>query len=273
MRLSQLLLEDQKEDRANFIMKQLGGKLSAVTDDVEGLIKQISDADPSPNGAIMPWLARMIAKNPDANKIEDLGRVSKDLELFLKNKKQIENKDINSYKSFTDLYNAIEPFTKKRKPTADERKAARHAAKIAQYKSEIETVYNGPEGWIRIPHTKGAAQFLGQGTRWCTSAKCNNMFDNYSARDKLFIIFDKDTKERFQLHIESGSYADSADRMKGIDALPDWARPPVIEWYKKNRPNDLSFKHIMSLGKLGGEVKDLAGEHSELLDLMAQYGV
>lgn len=272
MRISDLLLEDQKEDRANFVKKQFGAKLSNVDNDVEGLIDKIFQADPSSNGAFMPWIARLIAKNPTQNKVEDLGRLNKDLTLFLQHKKNIENKDINSYKSFEAVYDAIEPFTKKRKLTPDERKAARQQARIAKFKSEIETVYNGPEGWIRIPHSKGAAQFLGQSTRWCTSAKCQNMYDYYNERDKLFVIYDKESKERYQLHIESNSYADSADRMLGIDSLPEWARPSIIEWYKKNRP-DLSMKHIMRLGSLGGDVKDVAGEHAELLDLMAQYGV
>jgi hypothetical protein len=273
MRLTQLLLENQKEDRANFIKKQLGDKLSQiVSGDLDGLLDKIAQTDPSPNGALMPWIARLIAKNPEQNKIEDLPRLANDLALFQQHKKSIENKDINGYKSFDAVYDAIEPFTKKKKLSPEERKAARQADKIAKWKSEIETVYNGPEGWIRIPHTKGAAQFLGQGTRWCTSAKCQNMYDHYNERDKLFVVFDKKSKERFQLHIESGSYADSADKMKGIDALPDWARPSVVDWYKKNKP-DLSFKHVMTLGKLGGDVKDIAGEHNDLLDLMAQYGV
>lgn len=273
MRLTQLLLESQKDERAQFIKNQLGDKLSQVTGDVDGLVDKIAQTDPSPNGALMPWIARLIAKNPDVNKVEDLPRLAQDLVNFQTHKKNIANKDINGYKTFDAVYDAVAPFMVKRKKTKAEMSADRQAAKIAKYKSEIETVYNGAEGWIRIPHTKGAAQFLGQGTRWCTSAKCNNMFDSYSERDKLFVVFDKKTKERFQLHIESGSYADSADKMKGLDALPQWARPAVIEWYKNNKP-DLSFKHIMSLGKLGADAKELGGsEHAELLDLMSQYGV
>ena len=244
-----------------------------VTSDVDDLVNKIAQTDPTPNGALMPWIARLIAKNPETNKIEDLPRLAQDLQNFQTHKAKIANKDINGYKTFGAVYDAVAPFMVKRKKTKDELSAERQAAKIAKYKSEIETVYNGPEGWIRIPHTKGAAQFLGQGTRWCTSAKCNNMFDSYSSRDKLFIVFDKKTKERFQLHIESSSYADSADRMQGIDSLPQWARPAVIEWYKNNSDN-LSFKHLMTLNKLGADAKEIgSGEHSELLDLMAQYGV
>lgn len=272
MLIAQLLNEDQKDERASFIKNQLGGKLSIVDSDVDGLVAKIAAADPSPNGALMPWIARLIAKDPNTNKVEDLPRLTQDLVKFSQHKKEIANKDINSYKSFGAVYDAIAPFMVKKKKTASDRAEERKAAKIAEYKSQIETVYNGPQGWIRIPHTKGAAQFLGQGTRWCTSAKCNNMFDSYSERDKLFIVFDKATKERFQLHIQSGSYADAADNMKGIEALPEWARPSVIDWYKKNKP-DLSLKHIMSLGKLGAGAKEIAGEHGDLLDLMAQYGV
>lgn len=272
MMITDLLLEDQKDGRREFIKSKMGARLSEITDDLEKLLNQIADTDPTPNGAMMPWIARLIAKNPNDNKIEDLPRLKKDLEKFIENKQKIPNKDINSYKTFSQVYDAIEPFTVKRKPTADERKAARQAAQIAKYKSEIETVYNGPEGWVRIPHSRGAAQFLGQGTRWCTSAKCDNMFDSYSSRDKLFIVYDKEKKSLFQLHIESGSYADSADRMIGIENLPEWARPSIIEWYKTNRP-DLSFKHIVWLNKLGGDVRDVAGDHSDLLDLMSQYGV
>jgi hypothetical protein len=257
MRLATLLLETQKEDRAEFIKKQLGGKLSLIDNDVDGLLAKIANADPTPNGSIMPWIARLIAKDPNANKIEDLPRLNTDLQTFMARRKDIPNKDINSYKSFESVYDAIAPFLVKRKPTPDERAEARKAAKIAKFKSEIETVYAGPEGWIRIPHSKGASQFLGQGTRWCTSAKKDNMFNYYNESDKLFIVFDKSSKERFQLHINSGSYADSADKMQGLEALPSWARPPIIAWYTKNRPPQ-DLKTTMSLHKI---------------DLMAQYGV
>jgi hypothetical protein len=273
MRLSQILLETQKDDRAKFIKDQLGPKLDQVTTDVDKLIATIAEVDPTPNGAYMPWIARLLVKNPQENKIEDLNRLSNDLTTFLTHKREVENKDINSYKTFQAVYDVVAPFLVKRKPTADEKSAARKATQIAKFKSEIETVFNGPQGWIRIPNSKGAAQFLGQGTRWCTSAKCDNMYDSYNEQDKLFVVYDKSKKELFQLHINSGAYADSADKMHGIEALPDWARPSIIDWYKKNKP-DMSFKHIMSLNKLGADSNDLgSGEHNELLDLMSQYGV
>jgi len=273
MRIFQIITEDQKTDRAEFIRKQMGDKLMMVDNDVDGLINKIAAADPTANGALMPWIARLIAKNPNDNKVEDLPRLSQDLVKFQQHKKEIPNKDINSYKSFGAVYDAIAPFMVKRKKTPDEMSAERQAKRIAKYKTEIETVYNGADGWIRIPHSKGASQFLGQGTRWCTSARKDNMYDCYDSRDKLFIIFDKKNKERFQLHIESGAYADSADKMHGIEAMPEWARPPVIDWYKNNRP-DLSFAQAVRLSTLGADAGDLGnGDHDELLDLMAQYGV
>ena len=262
--------------RAEFIKTQIGSRLQDVVgaDKLDALLEKIAAIDPTPGGSLMPWIARLIAKNPEANKVEDLDRLGQDLLKFGEFKNKIENKDVNSYKSFAAVYDAIAPFLAPRKKTKDELKSDRDAAKIAKYKSEIETVYNGPDGWIRIPHTKGAAQFLGQGTRWCTSAKCNNMYDNYAERDKLFVVYDKKTKERFQLHIESGSFADVADKMQGLDAVPAWARPAIVEWYKKHKEN-LSFKHVMTLASFGADAKEIAGatEHADLLDLMAQYGV
>lgn len=275
MHLSRLLylLESQKDERVQFVKTQMGGKLSLVTDDVDSLLAKIAEIDPSPNGGLIPWIARLIAKDPDQNKPEDLDRLAGDITVFLKHKREIANKDLNSYKSFQAVYDAIAPFMVKKKPTADERSATRQAAKIAKFKTEIETIYSGPEGWVRIPHSKGSAQFLGQGTRWCTSAKSQCQFDSYNERDKLFVVFDKSKKERFQLHIETGSYADSADKMQDITTLPDWARPAIIAWYKKNRP-DLSFKHVMRLGTLGADVSDLGDDtHGDLLSLMSQYGV
>src|SRR5690606_36476763 len=112
------------------------------------------------------------------------------------NKSKIQNKDIMSYKTLADLFSAVEPFTKKRPKTAKEKQAE----KIEKLKAEgIVDVYSGAEGWIKIPMNKKAAQFLGQNTRWCTAGKCQNMFDIYNKKDRLFVIYDKASKERYQL--------------------------------------------------------------------------
>jgi hypothetical protein len=151
-------------------------------------------------------------------------------------------------------------------------KAERDDKKLAAVKGEITTVYTGPEGWIRIPTTKKAAQFLGQSTRWCTSASANNMFDYYNKSDSLFVIYDKASKTRHQLHIDSGQFADTADKNQGMNSVPQWARQPIVNWYKENNPQ-LSLKQLMSLSSFTDENLAAGSDHEDLLALMKQYGV
>lgn len=261
----------QKDKRAEFIIKTYGNNWKPIDkyEKIEDFVDALKKADPSKNGAYMQWLAKLIIKNPEHNRVEDLRRTTADLKLFDENKSKIQNKDIMSYKTFADLFSAVEPFTKKRPKTAKEKQAE----KIEKLKAEgIVDVYAGAEGWIKIPMNKKAAQFLGQSTRWCTAGRCNNMFDSYNKKDRLFVIYDKASKERFQLHIESGQFADVTDKMVGMDKVPKWAREHIVNWYKKNM-KEIGLKHVMTFAKMGHEDIAKGTDHEELVDLMKQYGV
>lgn len=264
-------IEGPKANRAEFIKQRIGNKWRGLPGykDLDALLEKLAAVDPSRNGVYMPWMAQMLISNPNQNRAEDLDRVGGDLQMFERFKSRIQNKDINSYRSFDELYNVIEPL--QTQSAVDPDKEA-HKAEIERIKADIETVYSGPEGWIRIPKTEEAACFLGQNTRWCTASKRSNMFHYYAKDDWLFIIYDKDTKKRTQLHISSNQFADEADRNQGLKTLPEWARPPILAYYTKNKEN-LSFKQMMGVSSMGGENLAKGTKHEALLDLMAQYGV
>ena len=264
-------LEGQKANRAAFIKQKLGPAWRGVPGykDIDAFLEKLAEVDPSQKGIYMPWLAGLVAKNPGANRPEDLDRVGADLQAFEQNKARIQNKDINQYKSFADLYDVIAPLQKQ--PAVDPADAKK-AAELEAVKKELITVYNGAEGWIRIPTTQKAACFIGQGTRWCTSANKNNMFGHYDKSDNLFVIYDKATKERHQLHIDSGQFAQEDDRNAGINAVPDWAKQPIVDYYKKNNPQ-LSMKQIMTLGNWTDENLAAGTPVEDLMALMKQYGV
>lgn len=277
--LTQSLLEElsaQKQKRADFIKKTLGSQWHGLQGfaDLDAFIERLAEVDPSPNGQFMPWMAKLIIQAPDTNRPEDLARVADDLKNWERFKSQMASKDINAYKSFQSVYDAVAPFLKPRKKTKDEKAKEREEAKIAALKNDIVTVYNGAEGWIRIPMSQAAACYLGQQTRWCTAAKNNNMFNSYNNRDRMFVVYDKAQKERYQLHIESGQFADASDKMIGMNAVPKWAQPHIVNWYKLNNP-DLSLAHLMTLGKMDKSAQLIAPdhEHAGLLDLMNKYGV
>jgi len=131
-------------------------------------------------------------------------------------------------------------------------------------------VYAGPEGWIRIPETYEAAKFLAQNTRWCTSML--NQYKYYTKDDKLFVVYNKENKQRYQLHINSGQFAQEDDRNIGTSNVPEWAKPRILEWYKANQPN-LSWKQVMTLSTFGDENLAKGTPHEDLVALMKAYGV
>jgi hypothetical protein len=175
--LSEMILDEellgQKVGRGEFITKTYKGKWEGLPGfkEFEDFLDEIGKTDPTKNGAYMQWIAKLCLKNPEENRTEDLPRLANDLKEFETFKSKIEKKDINTYKSFQELFAAIEPFLKPKAKTAEEKKEERAANKIKAAKGEIDDVYTGAEGWIKIPTTKAAAQILGQSTRWCTSAQ------------------------------------------------------------------------------------------------------
>lgn len=267
-------LEGQKQARAEFIKNKLGPQWHGLPgyQDIDAFLEKLGEVDPSPKGIYMPWLARLAITKPTENRAEDLDRIGQDLQAFEANKARIQNKDINSYKSFQDLFDVIAPFLQPKKKSKEDLAKEKEAAKLAKIKGDIETVYAGAEGWIRIPKTEEAAKFLGQNTRWCTAASRSNMFSHYNKSDVLFVVYDKATKSRSQLHIDSGQFAGEDDRNKGIKSVPEWARNPIIEWYKKNNPQ-LSLKQIMGLSTISDENLAAGTEHEDLIALMQKYGV
>lgn len=267
-------IQGHKANRAQFIKERLVPHWKGLPgyEDIDKWLEKLAEVDPSLKGIYMPWMARMTVGKPNENRMEDIDRVGEDLRAFETNKAKIANKDINAYKSFQDLFDVIAPFLVPKEKTKDELAKEKEAAKLEKIKGQITTVYAGAEGWIRIPMTVEAAKFLGQNTRWCTASSGNNMFQHYNKSDVMFVVYDKASKKRFQLHIDSGQFADEADRNQGMKAVPEWAWDHIINWYKANNPN-LSIKHLMTLGVHSKENLAAGTVHADLLDLMKQYGV
>ena len=287
-------LEGQKAQRGTFLKKTYGDTFKGLPgygpDDLDKLIDKIGEVDPSRNGAYMNWIGRLVLTKSAENRAEDLDRVGQDLQNFEQFKARIPNKDINAYKSFNQLYDVTEPFTRPQEKTKDDKAKDKEAAEIAKLKNEIITVENGPDGWIRIPKTQAAATYLGNGTRWCTAATGNNMFNHYNRDDNLFVVHDKAQSKvyrefmanpanagkpkphngMYQLHIESGQFASDDDRNQGTSAVPAWARTPILDYYKANNP-DLSWKQIMTLSTFGDENLAIGTKHEGVIDLFTLY--
>src|SRR5208283_4556762 len=153
-------LMGQKQKRLEFLVGTYTPKWKGVEGykDIEKFIEKIGELDPSQNGAYMQWMMKLVLKDPHENKVEDLERVAGDLKTFEENKSKIQNKDVNSYKSFQELFTVIEPFTKPREKTKDEIAAEKDEAARAAVRKDIETVYEGPDFCEDTPTTKKASQ-------------------------------------------------------------------------------------------------------------------
>jgi len=155
------------------------------------------------------WLYRMVSSNK--LKEEDFYKVKEYLALFDANKKMldVENRDINKFKSVPDLYNAIKHF----EGASSEELMTPSGLEKKIKKEEVDKVYEDGEWLVMIPHTERASCLIGKGTKWCTAAdKANNMFDSYNNKGNLYVIVNKSSNEKYQLHYESHDIMDASDR-------------------------------------------------------------
>jgi hypothetical protein len=216
-------LHDDTSEETKKIIKS-ARSLSKDPADIEAaaadVIKALEGADPSRDKHdFMQFIARMYAAKQF--KLEDIGRLRGELEKFVRFKNQIQNKDLNSYKTLPELYDAIEAVD----PAAAEEKSK--AQKDRDIKTNgAETIINDKDMKIVRLKTFEAAQLYSAGTRWCTSQK--GQFDYYSGRDDLYVIMCKiDGKIRkFQFHYKTQSIMDEQDQRVGRNIITELSKFP-----------------------------------------------
>lgn len=174
------------------------------------LIKEFAKFyDPTPNNKYLDWIIRSYLN--DDYRIEDNEMIFDYLKTFHENKNLFDIKDINQYKTFTDLKNTIDPL----KSTTDNILKS----KLIQTK-DAKMIYNSGDIKIIIPHTYDAAKVFSQGTEWCTQYP--KMYQKYSNKGDLYIVETKNPEDRYQVHFESNQIMDIHDK-------------PVIDAVSKNK--------------------------------------
>jgi hypothetical protein len=160
-----------------------------------------------PGDKYLVWIARMYVGGQF--KLEDVSRIRGEIVTFEKVKDQLENKDLNSYKTLNALYDAVEPFTQQAEVEPEIKKDAPEPEK------DVEWLIYTPNYKALVPKSEEASCKYGQGTKWCTAATGGyNHFKSYSQRGDLVIIMAKiDGKTRkFQFHFETHSFMDERDQ-------------------------------------------------------------
>lgn len=218
------------EARADYVIQTLGEKALAVAkndhsakfDTADELINFFSEKISKVNIA---WVVRMyIAKQ---FKVEDASRIKRELDTFAKFKSKLTNKDLNSYKSLDQLYDALEPFEGVEAPVSKK-------AEVKAAKSEgADVVLDTPELKVIRPKTEAAACLYGSGTKWCTAAATDNMFDHYNDQGDLYILIAKLDGEsrKFQLHYETDSFLNERDTALSKDDIAKLSELPAYKQF------------------------------------------
>lgn len=158
------------------------------------------------------WLARLIANNPKEFRFgEDDNKVKEALRLFekVKNRPEIEKKDINQYKQYSDLAKAIEPFKDKGGVREEQRKKAEEGVKKID---EIDGY-----GLYLIKNYDGA-HWIAQGTEWCISDQ--SAYEDYAQNGPIY-YFSQGEDPYALYHFASGQFKDIYDDpMRHVSTLP-----------------------------------------------------
>jgi len=182
---------------------------------IDMALQAIEDVDPSPNKQYVQWL--VLRYLDDSFRLfEDVltyDTLNKFHELKVHKALPAELADINRFKGVGLNKLSLEVDKAYRK--LQEKKGT----EIAMPKGNATEILNNSEFRIIIPYDKDAACYYGQGTRWCTAAKNNNMFDHYAGDGPLFIVIPKDPEyegQKWQLHFCSNQFMDEADQPRAL---------------------------------------------------------
>ena len=189
-------------------------------------------------GRYSKWLFRLYRELPIVERFieEDLPKATAYIKAFDRHKGRLpENKrDINVYKSLSDLYLAIKPLVDRDKPITK-------MEVIKEIKSGAEKVYEDDRWLVVIPHTEAAACLYGAHTQWCTAAREHNYFERYNKDGYLYINIDKRDNRKYEFHFESNQFMDETDKAIEKDVLEIIGATNGLKMFYKNRLSPVDF--------------------------------
>jgi hypothetical protein len=173
---SKLLTENKKYILENVKLGRqyvLQGKLS------EEDLKKIIEIDPTPTRKFVGWMAKQWI-NKTITDIDDLRNNIEEYNTFL-NKGKTKTKDINQFKSFSDLKSEVTQINN-----------SGEAISSKDLESDYETIIDTQDLLIMSPHTHEASRKLGlsqfafrdckdggKDSSWCTTYKAPDHFNDY----------------------------------------------------------------------------------------------
>ena len=207
-----LLFENKVEYLANQyhdkLLQRAKNDHRITTDDPQDIIQELSKMDPT-NGKYLHWIVREYVNGYFLS--EDVSQVKGALEEFQKRKQQLDQKDINQY-NFQELEDLMDEMKEQEAPASKRQQA--QAIKTEGAK----VIAQDSSGTIVQLLTEEAANYYGKGTKWCTTADNDSMFEDYAKKGPLYVLLSNDGR-KYQFQFESKQFVDEKDRDADIDEL------------------------------------------------------
>ena len=190
---------------------------------------KIKDADPTTNKEYVEWLCQIWLYGN--LKLEDLYKATEYLTLYSKVKHKLIGDQKNIYSAVQSTETYIDNFNGKSQQKT--RKVSKlkinslqslyqivkefenvpvtNSEKANDAKKDAKKVYEDHKWIVVVPETEAASCYYGANTQWCTASKNYNHFDQYNKQGPIYININKETKEKFQFHLESDQFMDEED--------------------------------------------------------------
>lgn len=181
---------------------------------LDAILAVLERGDPTQHKEYSQAIAKMYGNG--LSKAEDIVSTLADyLAKFdkLKRKKKIQppRNDFNRYRSLEDFMDVVDEYP-------DEEAEAQ-----PEVKQNATELYRDSNLIVTVPNDVEAACYYGQGTRWCTAGKNNNMYDYYTRGDRpLYIVIPRKPAypgEKYQFHFETKQFMNEQDRQIGEEGM------------------------------------------------------
>lgn len=244
---AEYIADKQKEKIEAALQKDTGRKPQGVNDALS-VAKHFEAAVPPK--ALQWTIGQYIKGNL---KLEDAGKISKDLELFYRHQAKLPKKDLNQYKKPGELYDALE--------NVEGVQSKREAKRITKHEG-ADYLIKTPNFKALILKTHDAACHYGSNTKWCTAAKDDpSMFDHYTEQGPIYVLIatppDGGKPRKFQLHYESDQFMNERDEELSEEEIEFLSQFPeykefleilIDKHYVPHLPKDAIKEHYLAMG-------------------------
>ena len=151
------------------------------------------------------WILNLY--NKGAISEDDFSEITPLLNQFTTYRNRVQNKDLNSYKSISDLESILAQVVDDDSMLTDRQKLrflknVKSGRIKTDAENDYEKVYEDSDWIVCVPHTHEASMKLGKGTEWCTAHENPDWYNRYTSEDgeefNLYIMKNKHTGERYQ---------------------------------------------------------------------------